>query len=671
MFLLIHVTGEIVMSKPSQKNKKWPPHSYMVYYGSWDEEKILKALDFDLVILHPGKDFSNITPEIIKRIQCGKDNIKGSEDDIIVIAYISIGEDETVLRGPGPCDKLLPGPVYYGYEKSNGYEGIIKTYKNFPSRYLDEVSYVFDINGFIRLLPDGMPELKKGQDGIPDENGVWKSFYVYAGDEEWVGMIKDRMSILSESYYVDGFFLDTLDTASPWGNYGWMQKDMAATVKKLRESFPDKYLIANRGLFLFEKYADIITPSIDGLMFESFISEWDWCLQKGILHPFLRSNYDILKDYVLPEVIKPAGFHMFFLNYMNPQQNDFYNLLDNQYSILKHLDLKSYSSYISTPDLRKVFPSPDSYQKKDMRIPEVQDVVLNDKSHGKFEVIIKTVNKGKEEAIPGTNMFFDIRYSQSECEPPEVMLLPIMSMNYSTLTKSKKTSERTDYSFLSYGLDKGKNYFFYVKIIGNNITEKSYYKISTLKTRDGEYPELIKSVTGEGGEESALLKWEPSSDNVSAYRIYYGETSENLDKKVDSKTNSFKIGGLKNGMVYYFSVCAVSGKGTEGCRSFPIAVCPKNCVPPPSPSNTNIDYNNGYLRVTWDKPENSDRISGYYVYCNPSCGMRLPLIIDRSNQEAQFSELRKGEDYTVFVTSFDSGYLQSYPSEIKKLKVPE
>jgi len=79
---------------------------YLCYYGNWDQEKLFRAKDFDLVILEP----SNITAAQISELKKGHDGIKGTDDDVIVIGYVSIGEDHIGNRtgdGRGPC--------YYDY----------------------------------------------------------------------------------------------------------------------------------------------------------------------------------------------------------------------------------------------------------------------------------------------------------------------------------------------------------------------------------------------------------------------------------------------------------------------------------------------------------------------------------------------------------------------------
>src|SRR5882672_9533618 len=78
---------------------------YLVYYGDWDSAKVNFARNnYRLVILHPA---SNLTAANIASIRRGPDNISGTSDDVLVLAYLSIGEDDRpgapfVGDGQGP-----------------------------------------------------------------------------------------------------------------------------------------------------------------------------------------------------------------------------------------------------------------------------------------------------------------------------------------------------------------------------------------------------------------------------------------------------------------------------------------------------------------------------------------------------------------------------------------
>ena len=65
---------------------------YLIYYGNWTAGHVDYArTNYHLVILHP---VSNITSNQIATIERGKDNIAGTTEDVMVVAYLSAGEDD-------------------------------------------------------------------------------------------------------------------------------------------------------------------------------------------------------------------------------------------------------------------------------------------------------------------------------------------------------------------------------------------------------------------------------------------------------------------------------------------------------------------------------------------------------------------------------------------------
>ncbi len=251
---------------------------YLCYYGPWDEEKIERALDFDMVILEP----SNITADQIAILKKGHDGISGTGDDVIVIGYLSIGEDHL---GNRPGDGR--GPCYYSYDSSK----IIYENKGLASWYVDD----------------------KDLNHVPDTDPVWGSAYVNAGDTLWWNFLKTNSNgadVILNSKKCDGLFLDLVDIAMPWAPwpYRWTLNGMSDLIKWLRNTYEDKFLIANRGLFYFdpsvpEAYACTIRPYIDADMFESY---------------YLESSRTSWAQKLNTEAGKPDGFKIISLDYFQP-----------------------------------------------------------------------------------------------------------------------------------------------------------------------------------------------------------------------------------------------------------------------------------------------------------------------------------------------------------------
>ncbi|MCA9791134.1 MAG: hypothetical protein KC910_05040, partial [Candidatus Eremiobacteraeota bacterium] len=291
-----------VWAQPSHPS--WPPATYMVYYGDLNPEAIARLRGFDLVIVHPGDERENLTPQKVQALKNG--------GKTIVIGYVSIGEDPQVPAGPPAPGPKQAGPSYF--------DQVWKTSDNdYPQRYLDQVRYHFTADGFVEQGNDNKPITEAGQDGLPDENGVWGSYYVRADDPKWRSIVYDKFDYL-KSLGVDGYFLDTVDTASPWGEYGATRPGMLELVTALRARYPNQFLIANRGLFLLED-GPAYGQAVDGIMFESFLTLWNYATEKADRSPWLRWHVQALDDSVGPAA-KAGAFHLFFLEYLSPQQPD-------------------------------------------------------------------------------------------------------------------------------------------------------------------------------------------------------------------------------------------------------------------------------------------------------------------------------------------------------------
>ena len=313
--LLVLLFGIWALLPPPQRQTGrsealWPPQSYLVYYGGWDQEKLQKAQQFDLVIAHPGQGFENIKADQLRRLRLGADRRPNTADDVLVVGYISLGEQPSPPGGPRRPAVDGAGPVYQE-------AGRMQFSGGYPTHFLDELALEFQdgypITGF-----DGRPKVSPGHDGIPDENGVWGSFYVHPGDPAWRQRVLARANELVERGF-DGFFLDTLDTAAPEGNYGYLADSMFELVNALRQAHPDRYLVANRGFYLLRQHPEC-SEMLDAVMFESLVSEWDWEDSRGFTHRWLEANYQLLQELFRP---RPGGNEaplLLVLDYLDPEQ---------------------------------------------------------------------------------------------------------------------------------------------------------------------------------------------------------------------------------------------------------------------------------------------------------------------------------------------------------------
>ena len=276
---------------------------YLVYYGDWNEQQIRYSEAFDLIILHPQ---SNLSPEIVTDLKDGIDNLPGTDDDVVVVAYISLGEE-------------LPGDPIKGDGKG-------------PVTWKDS-SLVYKHQGVAGYYIDA------NDDDEVDLNGTWGSTYVNAGDPNWFIHLQTRkmgLNYIMETLGCDGIFMDTIDSASPWHVYAWMLEGMSDLIKNIREAYPSSIMVANRGLFYF--YDSIpkmdqynIRSYVNAVMFEAYYTGWNWEKSVGEINPWFAENH---KGEAVPhvnrEAKKPDGFTVICLDYLNPTQEDYQEMLENQ-----------------------------------------------------------------------------------------------------------------------------------------------------------------------------------------------------------------------------------------------------------------------------------------------------------------------------------------------------
>lgn len=82
----------------------------------------------------------------------------------------------------------------------------------------------------------------------------------------------------------------------------------------------------------------------------------------------------------------------------------------------------------------------------------------------------------------------------------------------------------------------------------------------------GKMPKNPVNLTAIAVNNSVVLKWDGSHENITGYKIYYGTKSgiyNNADNIpiIIGNQNEYVINGLKNGEIYYFAVTAIGGEG--------------------------------------------------------------------------------------------------------------
>ncbi|MEA3286336.1 MAG: hypothetical protein U9Q77_03025 [Candidatus Marinimicrobia bacterium] len=275
---------------------------YFCYYGSMGEAEVYQAQYFDLIILSG----LQVAAEEVQDIQNGLDNLSGTDDDVLVFAYLSMGESgSSNVTGDGS------GPVYY-----NGADTIFQ-HAGYASFFLDDQDH----------------------NGAPDMNGTWNSYFVNAGDPSWWEYNATMVDAILIEKACDGLFLDTITVPAPasWGGvYGWTTQGMAEYIAHLRSQYPDKFLFANNpSIYMHPSlpgfaYRDLIRTSINAYMYEGYYLTWDWEQEIGYVSPWFENARDTWAPLINAEAIKPDGFTPVALDYVTVEQADYETLLTQQ-----------------------------------------------------------------------------------------------------------------------------------------------------------------------------------------------------------------------------------------------------------------------------------------------------------------------------------------------------
>ena len=83
---------------------------------------------------------------------------------------------------------------------------------------------------------------------------------------------------------------------------------------------------------------------------------------------------------------------------------------------------------------------------------------------------------------------------------------------------------------------------------------------------NGKAPQKPINLTATAVNNSAVLRWEGSHENITGYKIYYGTKSgiynnaDNIPIIVGNQTE-YVVNGLRNGETYYFTITAIGGEG--------------------------------------------------------------------------------------------------------------
>lgn len=121
--------------------------------------------------------------------------------------------------------------------------------------------------------------------------------------------------------------------------------------------------------------------------------------------------------------------------------------------------------------------------------------------------------------------------------------------------------------------------------------------LSTLEVRRKGLPQ-VQNVQAEAEPSAIVLSWDPVRPEdgrpVDGYRIYVGESAENFPHTLETDAVSAKIGGLKPGMTYYFTITAWRGDQESEEKSRIVQAIPIGM-------RLNVTPGNSSLTLQWTK----------------------------------------------------------------------
>ncbi len=189
-----------------------------------------------------------------------------------------------------------------------------------------------------------------------------------------------------------------------------------------------------------------------------------------------------------------------------------------------------------------------------------------------------------------------------------------------------------------------------------------------------EYDALPLPVTtlkadGIGSGASVSLSWagydEASQKDIASYRVYAAEQPFSQiggmapRATLPRATFQYTASNLLRGKTYYFAVVAFDVRGNVNTAVTPVAVVPRDVMPPEPPTGLRVDCFSDRLLFSWSQSANSaGDLAGYKVYFN---GSATPVSIEAAQTTYEPTGLSAATSYPIKVTAYDSSENESSP----------
>lgn len=160
----------------------------------------------------------------------------------------------------------------------------------------------------------------------------------------------------------------------------------------------------------------------------------------------------------------------------------------------------------------------------------------------------------------------------------------------------------------------------------------------------------VRNVKAAPGNESIQLTWDEFRD-ITGYKVYYGEQSDQLMMEMTVDTNKAVIQGLKNLKTYYFTVVPISD-GWEGGRSELVSAMPLPNSAPLKPDMLVVTPMDGALGLSWKATENA---TFYRVFYKEASAEQFSQFGgDITSTQVSIGGLTNGTEYLLYVVAGNS-----------------
>jgi hypothetical protein len=210
--------------------------------------------------------------------------------------------------------------------------------------------------------------------GVPDKNGEWNSYFVNPGSASWKKHFLATAAKMEADYGVDGFFLDTIETATVYPD---LKPDMVSLIQDLRAAHPQAIIILNRGFDVIRE----TSPIVDGFMFEDF-SAGHYFDSRGyqFQNPSsLDATREQAEKYLVP-LVQKGELVVLALDYAATAQEPYLKDAADRartFGFIPYASTYSLGTIFETPEGK-----PDPKWDKELSTPESMAVVLKDEANG-------------------------------------------------------------------------------------------------------------------------------------------------------------------------------------------------------------------------------------------------------------------------------------------------